>query len=127
MMTTIHAQNKSNYKAEILSVLNDKHMYERNASPHIKEKKIDYKARYTNSFATLKYDKVILSYLDKAIQENKEELEKETVWYNYQDPLNSHVDFKNRISLLKFYQILSYSIESKKDVLPNLSQINLSH
>lgn len=122
VITNISAQYPPNYKAEILRVLKDKHEYEKSIMLK-KTNKANSKTNYVNSLLKIKGDNALLAYLNKAISNNTEDLQNEIVWYNYQNPLSSKIDLKNRITVLEFFKIVKYTIENKNEELPQLAEI----
>lgn len=125
MFSNSNAQTKSlGTKQELLNLLKSKHDYERLMTTRDKEKALRFKTKYEDSYAEVRGSKrKIIKYIDNSLKVDSQELSKEIVFYNYQSPASSFIDFKNRMSLLTYYKIIKYSLKTSKSTLPQLSEI----
>lgn len=120
-----NAQIKSlGTKQELLNLLKSKHDYERLMTTRNKDNALPFKTKYEDSYAEVRGNKrKIIKYIDNSLKVDSQELSKEVVFYNYQSPASSFIDFRNRMSLLTYYKVIKYSLKTSKSTLPQLSEI----
>ena len=125
MVTNAAAQtNSQDIKTELLNLLKSKHDYERLLSFRHKDTS-SYKVKYTESFARIKKNRSrVLLYINNSLKVDSIALSKKILDYKYVSFFSSTIDYKNVISLLRYFKIIKYSLEDQKEILPPLSEIS---
>ena len=118
-----NAQTKSlDPKQELLDLLKSKHDWE--GAIYGRKEKASFKTKYEESYAKIQGNKHrIIIYTENAIKVDSQALSKEFIHYDYWNPAMSVVHPKSRMSLLTYYKIVKYSLDSSRITLPYLSDI----
>jgi hypothetical protein len=121
LLSQVNAQtNTFDTAVELRNLLKSKSDYERYLTLRNKPAEAN-KIKYEQAYEEIKSQREqVLSYIQQTLTTNDAALNKYRINYEYVSPASSFHDDNNFISLLKFYQIVKYSLENNRKMLPKL-------
>lgn len=127
ILTAANAQpDNSSLKRQLLDLLKSKHDYERFLTIRREDSIAVHKAKYAKAFERIKENNYrVLLYINNSLAIDADALGKEYVFYEYENPVSSRRDHRNRMTLATYFKIVKYSLEKRNETLPRLRDVLL--